>query len=61
MSEVDTFHDSQAERQVEDDEVRFRENNPHVEISTPPTTITSNDWTLSLKGGNESSSTSPSV
>ena len=50
MSEVDTFHDSQAERQVEDDEVRFRENNPHVDISTPPTTITSNDLDVIIEG-----------
>ena len=48
MSEVETFHDSQAERQVEDEEVHFRENKPHVEISTPPTTITSNDLDLDV-------------
>ena len=50
MSEVETFHDSQAERQVEDEEVHFRENNPHVEISTPPTTITSNDLDVIIDG-----------
>ena len=50
MSEVETFHDSQAERQVEDEEVHFRENNRHVEISTPPTTITSNDLDVIIEG-----------
>ena len=50
MSEVETFHDSQAERQVEDEEVHFRENNPRVEISTPPTTITSNDLDVIIEG-----------
>ena len=48
MSEVETFHDSQAERQAVDDEVHFRENN--VEISTPPTTITSNDLDVIIEG-----------
>ena len=33
MSAVETFHDSQAERQVKHEEVNFRENNPRVEIS----------------------------
>ena len=50
MSEVETFHDSHAERQVEDEEVRFRENNPHVEISNPPTTIKSNDLDVIIEG-----------
>ena len=50
MSEVETFHDSQAERQVEDEEVHFWENNPRVEISTPPTTITSNDLDVIIEG-----------
>ena len=48
MSEVEIFHDSQAERQAVDDEVHFRENN--VEISTPPTTITSNDLDVIIEG-----------
>ena len=50
MSEVETFHDSQAERQVVDEEVHFRENNPRVEISTPLTTITSNDLDVIIEG-----------
>ena len=45
---METFHDSQAERQAVDDEVHFRENN--VEISTPPTTITSNDLDVIIEG-----------
>ena len=44
------FHDSQAERQVDDEEVIFRENDPRVEISTPPTTITSNDLDVVIEG-----------
>ena len=39
MSEVETFHDSQAERETEEEEVIFRENNPRVENSTPPNMI----------------------
>ena len=35
MSEVETFHDSQAERDIEEEEVIFRENNPRVEIPLP--------------------------
>ena len=39
MSEVETFHDSQGDREGESDgeEVVFREDTPRVEISTPPT------------------------
>ena len=47
---METFHDSQAERQVVDEEVHFKENNPRVEISTPPTTITSNDLDVIIEG-----------
>ena len=44
MSEVETFHD------VVDDEVHFREDDPRVEISTPPTSITSNDLDVIIEG-----------
>ena len=50
MSEVETFHDSQAKRQVVDEAIQFRENDPRVEISTPPTTITSNDLDVIIEG-----------
>ena len=43
MSEVETFHDSQAERETEEEEVIFRENNPRVKNSTPPNMISAND------------------
>ena len=45
---MEIFHDPQAERQAVDDEVHFRENN--VVISTPPTTITSNDLDVIIEG-----------
>ena len=44
------FHDSQAERHGEDEEVIFRENNPRLENATPPTTITSNDLDVVIEG-----------
>ena len=44
------FHDSQAERHIEEEEVVFRENNQRVEDSTPPTTITSNDLDVIIEG-----------
>ena len=47
MSEVETFHDSQTESETEEEEVIFRENNPHVENSTPPNMITPTTWTWS--------------
>ena len=48
MSEVETFHDSQAERDSEE-EVIFRENSPHVENSTP-NMITANDLDVVIEG-----------
>ena len=50
MSEVETFHDSQAERDTEEEEVIFKENNPHVENSTPPNMITANDLDVVIEG-----------
>ena len=50
MSEVETFHDSQAERETEEEEVIFRENNPHVENSTPPNMIMANDLDVVIEG-----------
>ena len=44
MSEAETFHD------VVDAEVHFREDEPRVETSTPPTTITSNDLDVIIEG-----------
>ena len=48
MSEVETPHDSQAERDTEE-EVIFRENDPHVENSTP-NMITANDLDVVIEG-----------
>ena len=50
MSEVETFHDSQAERNTEEEEVIFRENNPRVEYSAPPNMITANDLDVVIEG-----------
>ena len=50
MSEVETFHDSQAERDTEEEEVIFRENNPRVEDSAPPNMITANDLDVVIEG-----------
>ena len=50
MSEVETFHDSQAERDGEDEEVIFREDNPRVENSAPPNMITANDLDIVIEG-----------
>ena len=50
MSEVETFHDSQPERETEEEEVIFRENNPRVEISTPPNMISANDLDVVIEG-----------
>ena len=58
MSDVETFHDSQAERETEEEEVIFRENNPRVEISTPPNMISANDLDVVIEGWER---TSPSV
>ena len=44
MSEAETFHD------VVEDEVHFREDEPRVESSTPPTLITSNDMDVIIEG-----------
>ena len=50
MSEVETFHDPQAERDTEEEEVIFRENNPCVEDSAPPNMITANDLDVVIEG-----------
>ena len=50
MSEVEIFHESQAERDSEEEEVIFREDNPRVESSTPPSTITANDLDIVIEG-----------
>ena len=50
MSEVEIFHDSQAERDSEEEEVIFREDNPRVENSTPPNMITANDLDVVIEG-----------
>ena len=50
MSEVETFHNSQAERDTEEEEVIFRENNPRVEDSAPPNMITANDLDVVIEG-----------
>ena len=49
MSEVETFHNSQAERDSEEEEVIFREDNPRVENSTPPSMITSHDLDIVIE------------
>ena len=48
MSEVETPHDSQAERDTEE-EVIFRDNEPHLENSTP-NMITANDLDVVIEG-----------
>ena len=48
MSEVETPHDSQTERDTEE-EVMFREDDPHVENSTP-NVITANDLDVVIEG-----------
>ena len=51
MSEVETFHDSQAGRDSEEEEVIFREDNPRRESSTPPSTVvTANDLDIIIEG-----------
>ena len=50
MSEVETFHDSQSERETEEEEVIFRENNPHVENSTPPNMKSANALDVVIEG-----------
>ena len=50
MSDVETFHDSQAKRETEEEEVIFKENNPSVEISTPLNMISANDLDVVIEG-----------
>ena len=50
MSEVETFHDSQADRESDGEEVVFREDTPRVEISTPPSLVTANDLDVVIEG-----------
>ena len=47
MSDVETFHDSQAERETEEEEVIFMDN-PRVEIST--NMISANDLDVVIEG-----------
>ena len=51
MSEVETFHDSQADRDSErEKEVVFREDTPRMESSTPPSMVTANDLDIIIEG-----------
>ena len=51
MSEVETFHDSQAERDSEEEQVIFREDNPRRESPTPPSiAVTANDLDIIIEG-----------
>ena len=51
MSEMETFHDSQAERDSEEEEVIFREDNPRRESPTPPSmVVTANDLDIIIEG-----------
>ena len=50
MSEVETFHDSQGDRESDGEEVVFRDNTPRVESSTPPSMVTANDLDVVIEG-----------
>ena len=50
MSEVETFHDSQADRESDGEEVVFREDTQRVESSTPPSMVTANDLDVVIEG-----------
>ena len=50
MSEVETFHDSQADRDSDGEEVVFREDTPRMESSTPPSMVTANDLDIIIEG-----------
>ena len=50
MSEVETFHDSQADRDSDGEEVVFREDTPRVESSTPPSMVTAIDLDVVIEG-----------
>ena len=50
MSEVETFHDSQADRDSDGEEVVFREDTLRVESSTPPSMVTANDLDVVIEG-----------
>ena len=51
MSEVETFHDSQADRDSErEEEVVFKEDTPRMESSTPPSLVTANDLDIIIEG-----------
>ena len=50
MSDVESFHDPQAEGETEEEEVIFKENNPSVEISTPRNMISANDLDVVIEG-----------
>ena len=50
MSEVETFHDSQADRESDGEEVVFKEDTPRVESSTPPSMVTANDLDVVIEG-----------
>ena len=51
MSEVETFHDSRADRDSErEEEVVFREDTPRMESPTPPSIVTANDLDIIIEG-----------
>ena len=51
MSEVETFHDSRADRDSERvEEVVFREDTPRMESPTPPSIVTANDLDIIIEG-----------
>ena len=51
MSEVETFHDSQADRDSErEEEVVFKEDTPRMESPTPPSVVTANDLDIIIEG-----------
>ena len=51
MSEVETFHNSQADRDSErEEEVVFKEDTPRMESPTPPSVVTANDLDIIIEG-----------
>ena len=51
MIEVETFHDSRADRDSDrEEEVVFREDTPRLESPTPPSMVTANDLDIIIEG-----------